>query len=80
MSFANPAPLPPDTAIPPAEIAVSIAEIAKQIVHCAALDPRDRNAAIGQLRTVAAFVRGAEGLPGFRQAPFAPTTPGGARP
>jgi hypothetical protein len=68
-----------DTTIPPSEIADTIAEIAKQIADCAVLDPRDRNTAIGQLRNVAAFLRGAEGLPGFRQAAFAPTTAGGPR-
>lgn len=80
MSYANPGPLPPDTTIPPSEIADSIAELAKQIADCAALDARDRNTAIGMLRNCAAFLRGAEGLPGFRQAAFAPTTPGGLRP
>lgn len=79
MSYANPPALPPDTAIPPSEIADSIATIAAQIADCAALDARDRNTAIGQLRNVAAFVRGAAGLPGFRQAAFAPTTSGGPR-
>jgi hypothetical protein len=61
------------------EIAERIAAIAADIATCETLDSRDRNAAIGQLRQVAGFVRGAEGLPGFKQAAFAPTTPGGAR-
>jgi hypothetical protein len=83
MSFATdsqhfPAPAP-DTAISPSEIADSIAELAKQVANCVALDARDRNTAIGQLRNVAAFLRGAEGLPGFRQAAFAPTTSGGPK-
>lgn len=44
------------------------------------LDARDRNAAIGKLREVAAFVVGAPRVPPYKQAPFAPTTPGGSRP
>lgn len=77
MSFATDTqrfPASPDTAILPSEIADSIAELAKQLVHCTALDARDRNTAIGQLRNVAAFLRGAEGLPGYPQAAFARTT------
>jgi hypothetical protein len=64
----------------PNDIAMQIAAIASHVADCPALDARDRNAAIGQLRAVAAFVRGAEGFPGFKQAAFASTTPGGAKP
>lgn len=64
----------------PKELADQIALIAAQVADCAELDARDRNTAIGQLRNVAAFVRGAEGLSGFKQAAFAPTTPGGFTP
>lgn len=59
----------------PKDIADRINNVALEVAECCALDARDRNAAIGQLRNVAAFVRGAEGLPGFKQAPFEPTTP-----
>ncbi len=64
----------------PSQIADDIAEIASVVAGCAGLEPRDRNAAIGQLRTVAAFVRGAAGLKGFRQAAFAPTTTASPKP
>lgn len=64
----------------PKEIADKINNIALEVAECRELDARDRNAAIGQLRNTAAFVRGAEGLPGFKQAAFAPTTPNGSRP
>lgn len=59
----------------PEEIAADIAEIAAVIAGCSELEPRDRDAAIGYLRATAAFVRGAAGLKGFRQAAFAPTAP-----
>ena len=61
----------------PEKIADRINNVALEIAECTALDARDRNAAIGQLRTTAAFIRGVEGLPGFKQAQFAPTTPSG---
>lgn len=64
----------------PKEIADKINNIALEVAECRDLDARDRNAAIGQLRTVAAFVRGVEGLPGFKQAPFEPTTANSAAP
>lgn len=64
----------------PKEIADKINNVALEVAECQDLDARDRNTAIGQLRNVAAFVRGAEGLPGFKQAAFAPTTPGGFTP
>ncbi len=44
------------------------------------LDARDRNAAIGKLRELSAFVAGARSVPPYKQAPFAPTTAGGPRP
>jgi len=62
------------------EIAAQIATLAAALADAPDLDGRDKNAAIGQLRQVAGFVRGAVGLPGFKQAAFAPTTPGGAQP
>ena len=63
---------------PPSELegmVSTVALLASRIADCAELDPRDRNAIIGQLRSVAGQLRGLAGLPGFRQAPFAPTTP-----
>ena len=62
------------------EIAVQIATLAAVVADASDLDSRDKNAAIGQLRATACFLRGAVGLPGFKQAAFAPTTPGGAQP
>ena len=64
----------------PKEIADKINNVALEVAECRELDARDRNTAIGQLRNVAAFVRGVESLPGFKQAAFAPTTPNGPRP
>ncbi len=57
-----------------------IAETATLVADCPDLDARDRNAAIGQLRAVACMLRGAPGLPGFKQAPFAQTTPTSPKP
>lgn len=62
------------------EIAVQIATLAAAIADAPDLDSRDKNAAIGQLRQTAGFLRGAVGFPGFKQAAFVPTTPGGAQP
>ena len=62
------------------EIADQIAAIAAAIADVPDLDSRDKNAAIGQLRQTAGFLRGAVGFPGFKQAAFTPTTPGGAQP
>lgn len=56
------------------DIVAKIGEVAALVADCSDLEPRDRNAAIGQLRATAAMVRGCPGLPGYRQAPFAPTT------
>lgn len=64
----------------PTDIANQIAIIAGHVADCADLDPRDRNAIVGQLRASAGQVRGLAGLPGYRQAPFAPTTPCGGSP
>lgn len=60
--------------VTPLDIASAIGDVAAKLVDCVELDARDRNTAIGNLRNVAAFVIGAEGLNGYKQAPFAPTT------
>jgi hypothetical protein len=60
----------------PQNIAEEIAVTADKLVDCATLSARDKNTAIGMLYNCAAFIRGAEGMPGFRQAQFVPTTPG----
>lgn len=57
------------------EIASEIATLAAKVADCKGLDNRDRNTAIGMLRNAAAFIRGAEGMPGFAQAAYAPTKP-----
>lgn len=47
-----------------------IMNAAEQVIGLKGLTPRDKNAAIGKLRDVAAFLRGAEGLADFKQAPY----------
>jgi hypothetical protein len=58
-----------------ASIAEAISSAAALVADFDQLDARDRSAAIGLLRQALCLVRGGVGLPGFRQAPFAPTTP-----
>lgn len=62
------------------EIAEKVSEVAVLIADAEDLDARDANALIGQARSLAMSLRGAPGLPGFCRNPFAPTTPGGAKP
>lgn len=62
------------------EIADKVADLAGLIADCEDLDSRDANALIGQARSLAMALRGAPGLPGFRQRAFAPTTSGGFTP
>ena len=63
-----------------AEIADKMMELAGLIADADDLDSRDANALIGQARGLAMALRGAPGLPGFRQRAFAPTTPGSPKP
>lgn len=47
-----------------------IVKAAEEVVDLKSLTPRDKNALIGKLRDAAAFLRGAEGLADFKQAPY----------
>jgi len=47
-----------------------ITKAAEMTVDLKGLTPRDKNALIGKLRDAAAFLRGAEGLADFKQAPY----------
>jgi len=50
-----------------------ITKAAEMTVDLKGLTPRDKNALIGKLRDAAAFLRGAEGLADFKQAPYTGT-------
>ncbi len=56
-----------------AAVAVAlIQDAAREVAEIDGVPPRDRNAIIGQLRNVAAQIRGISGLPDWPSVPFSP--------